>query len=53
MFGLKKKKGPTQPFADADNCKIVKADPRHPNRVGGGFGGALGSGLRVRARVLP
>jgi len=26
MFGLKKK-GPTQPFTHADNCKILKADP--------------------------
>ena len=26
MFGLKKK-GPTQPFIHADNCRIVKADP--------------------------
>ena len=26
MFGLKKK-GPTQPFTHADDCKIVKADP--------------------------
>jgi hypothetical protein len=27
MFGLKKKRGPTQPFTHADDCKIVKADP--------------------------
>jgi hypothetical protein len=26
MFGVKKK-GPTQPFIHADNCRIVKADP--------------------------
>ena len=26
MFGLKKK-GPTQPFTHADNCKILNADP--------------------------
>jgi hypothetical protein len=26
MFGLRKR-GPTWPFAHADNCKIVKADP--------------------------
>jgi hypothetical protein len=26
MFGLSKK-GPTRPFAHADKCKIVKADP--------------------------
>lgn len=27
MFGLKKKRGPTQPFTHADDCKILKADP--------------------------
>jgi hypothetical protein len=26
MFALRKK-GPTRPFAHADDCKIVKADP--------------------------
>jgi hypothetical protein len=26
MFG-RRKKGPTQPFAHADDCKILKADP--------------------------
>lgn len=27
MFGHKKKRGPTQPFTHADDCKIAKADP--------------------------
>ena len=27
MFGLKKKRGPTQPFTHADDCKILEADP--------------------------
>jgi hypothetical protein len=27
MFGLKKTKGPTQPFTHAGDCKIVKVDP--------------------------
>ena len=27
MFGLKKKRGPMQPFTHADDCKILEADP--------------------------
>ena len=27
MFGYRKKGGPTQPFAHAENCAIVRADP--------------------------
>ena len=32
MFGLKKK-GSTQPFMHADNCRIVKAEPRRRDPV--------------------
>jgi hypothetical protein len=52
MFGLKKKKGPTQPFTRADDCKIVKADPTVQiewSEVETG----TGRRPRVRDRVLP
>jgi hypothetical protein len=33
MFGLKKKKGPTQPFTHANDCKIMRPTP--PSRSSG------------------
>jgi hypothetical protein len=48
MFG-RTKRGPTRPFVHADNCKILKADPR-PDLVVGAREWALAGSLRVRVR---